>query len=253
MNTTQVVRVATSNNFNCTPKEWDQVNQFAKANPTKSFFINSNIHTPKLNTIANHPYKAVVTANPNLKITQSEIARVIARLAKIKNQVSFVRVKYIPHNEMIMALLGLLLKCGFNVVITLQRFNSKHTLLQYTNTKYYKYSCSRYRLAGHELKEITRQVNHLANVLQLPVWICDRKGLGCQTCKLCSTLTTGQDLKITSLNLSSSGICPYNCPDCYAKTMQHFCTSLGHKPMVFDMIRQNDKQAGKTKHIQRNT
>ena len=56
---TQVVRVAISNNFNCTDKEWKQLDTFTKANPDKSFFVNSNIHTPKLHTVNDHDYKVV--------------------------------------------------------------------------------------------------------------------------------------------------------------------------------------------------
>ena len=80
-------------------------------------------------------------------------------------------------------------------------------------------------------------------------YICDRKGLGCQGCGLCSLLVTGQKLPIKSVNLSSSGLCPYNCPDCYAKTMQHFSKAMGHNPLAFDKIAANDKQAGHLKHI----
>jgi hypothetical protein len=243
----EVVRVATSNNFNCTPKEWAQLDHFAQSNPNKSFFINSNINTPKLRTAVDHTYKIVVTANPDLLVKNQ--SGIISRLEAIKAQIAFVRVKYLPNNNPINCLISELISDGYPVVLILQRFNGKKSLTQYTDIAFYKFSCSRYRLAGEELKKITSIVEDL-QAGGFPVWICDQSGKGCQGCGLCSKLTTGQVHKITSLNLNASGICPYHCPDCYAKTMQHFCTSLGHSPIVYDTIRQNDKQAGKTKHIQ---
>ena len=247
--TIEVVRVGTSNNFNCTQSEWSQLDSFAKANPDKSFFVNCNVHTPKLKSIAKHNYKAVVTANPGLTITESGIDQVISRLDAIKPNIAFVRVKYIPDDQNILHLLMLLAMYDYPIVITLQRFISQNCLEKYTKKSYYTHSCSRFRLSGIQLKKITTLVDTWS-ALNVSVWICDRSGKGCRDCQLCSTLTTGDSYKITSLNLSTSGICPYNCPDCYAKAMQNFSTKCGHRPMVFDKIRQNDKQAGKTKHIQ---
>lgn len=248
----KVVRVATNNNFNCTPAEWKQLNSIVSKNPNDAFFINSNINTPKLNTIKNNNYKAVVTANPDLIVTQSGIKKILSRLNAIKSHIAFVRVKYIPNNDMIKLLLVVLVAQNFPVVITMQRFNSKKTLLKYTDPKHYTHSCSRFRLAGEALAELLFIVK-VFQTSDKPVWICDQAGLGCQGCGLCSKLTTGQTNKIYSLNLSSSGICPYNCPDCYAKTMQNFCTKLGYKPLVYDKIRQNEKQTGRTAHIKENT
>ena len=249
MSLTTVVRIASSNNFNCTNKEWKQVDHFATNNPDKTFFVNSNIHTPALTSVKKHPYKIVVTVNPNLTIGLHKKLRL--KLLAIKDKIAFVRVKYLPETPAINGLIGVLLSQGFPIVITMQRFNSLKTLQLYTDPKYYKYSCSRYRLAGKALK----QLHHLVDdsmAQGFPLYICDRKGKGCQTCKLCSTLTTGRrDLKITCLNLSSSGICPYSCCDCYAKRMQHFSLSMGHKPMTFDVIHQNDKQAGRLVHQQK--
>jgi hypothetical protein len=248
----KVIRVATNNNFNCTPAEWKQLDAFSSKYPNEAFFVNSNINTPKLNTIKNNKYKAVVTANPDLIVTQSGIKKIISRLNTIKSHIAFVRVKYIPNNDMIKYLMVILVAQNFPIVITMQRFNSKKTLLKYTDPKHYTHSCSRFRLSGEALAELNFIVNQWQRSV-LPVWICDQAGLGCQACKLCSKLTTGQTNKIYSLNLSSSGICPYNCPDCYAKTMQNFCTKLGYKPIIYDKIRQNEKQTGRTAHIKENT
>lgn len=243
-----VVRVATNNNFNCTKKEWDQLKTFTKKYPNKTFFVNSNILTPLLHTISNHDYKAVVTANPCLVIPPDSLTR----LNKIKHNIAFVRVKYLPDRPEILTLVGTLLQQSFPIVLTLQRFNSKKTLAQYTNPAHYAFSNSRFRLKGEPLTTIVNLVTDLRETLNMPVWICDQSGKGCPGCGLCSKLTTGQDLKIKALNLSTSGICPYNCPDCYAKTMQRFSTAMGHAPILYDKILQNDKQAGRTAHIKEN-
>jgi hypothetical protein len=248
--TTEVVRVGVTNNFNCTTKEWAQVDHFAKTHPNKVFFINSNIRTPKLATIAKHPYKAVITANPDLIIDEIGIDKIMNTLKTIKKNVAFVRVKYVPERIIILRLIGVLLKENYPVVLTLQRFNSKETLLQYTDIVYYKFSCSRYRLDGVELASFVKVVKDFHSA-GLPIYICDIKGEGCGGCGLCSILTAGKKLKISSLNLSTSGICPYNCVDCYAKTMQKFARSMG-KPIIYDQIRQNDKQAGRLEHIKEN-
>jgi hypothetical protein len=42
----EVCRVALSNNFNCSDKEWEQLDQIAAKRSDKKFFVNSNIKTP---------------------------------------------------------------------------------------------------------------------------------------------------------------------------------------------------------------
>jgi len=246
---TETVRVGTSTNFNCTKKEWDQLDNFAQTHPTKAFFINSNIRTPKLPTTINHPYKIVITANPDL--APSDILQVLEKLEGIRSHIAFVRVKYLPDNKPIMNLLKILMLKKYPIVLTLQRFNSKDSLAKFTDISFYKYSCSRYRLAGPELDKIVSFVTE-QRAAGMPIWICDQAGTGCQGCGLCSRLTTGEDHTVTSLNLSSSGTCPFSCPDCYAKTMQRFALACGHRAMDFDRIYRNDKQAGRTEHIKRN-
>ena len=254
MKTPSVVRVAVSNNFNCTDKEWKHLDTIANQHPDKSFFVNCNINTPKLITIKDHPYKAVVTTNPDLVLksidTHTAIHKILDKLEPIRPNLAFVRVKYIPNNEGINYLLVSLLGEGYKVVVTLQRFINKATLLKYSGLECYEHSCTRYRLAGIELQKIIELVTNLRETMGASVWICDQSGKGCQGCGLCSKLTTGQDLPIYSLNLSTSGICKFQCADCYAKAIQKFTLGCGHRPMAYDKIQQNDKQAGRTKHIQ---
>jgi hypothetical protein len=249
MKITNVVRAGVTNNFNCTAREWAQLDFFATTHPDKAFFVNSNIRTPKLATVAKHPYKVVVTANPDLGIDEDiGIEKIMNTLKGIKKKVAFVRVKYIPNRMTIYTLIGALLGEGYPIVLTMQRFNGKKSLLKYTALSHYKFSCSRYRLNGPALDHIVSTVKDFHNA-GFPIYICDIKGEGCGGCGLCSKLTTGKDLKISSLNLSTSGVCPYNCPDCYAKTMQKFARAMNNKPIIYDVIRQNDKQSGRLEHI----
>jgi hypothetical protein len=247
---TEIVRIGVTNNFNCTEREWAQVDRFAKANPNKVFFVNSNIRTPRLATIARHPYRCVITVNPDLNITHVGIASVLKKLTVIKKKIAFVRVKYLPNNENINLLIGMLIGYHYPIVLTLQRFNGKESLLKYTKLEYYKFSFSRYRLAGQELFVVTEAVKEMQR-RDHQMYICDIKGEGCGGCGLCSKLTTGKDLKISSLNLSTSGICPYNCCDCFAKSMQKFARAIGNRPIIYDKIKQNDKQAGRLEHIKK--
>jgi len=240
----KVVRVAASNNFNCTPAEWRQLEQFSANYPENYFFINANIITPKLVSINDHNYKAVITINPNL----TPEADYYEKLTSIdRDKIAFVRLKWLPDNPAIHAQFISLLTSDYNVVLTLQRFNKKATLWKYTDLKYYQYSHSRYRLHGEAFSFVQNLVDHYTQ-MGMKAYICDRSGMGCMGCMQCSTLND-QSAQIYSLNLSSSGICPYNCPDCYAKTLQRFCTSCGYRPMIYDVIRKNKKQNGSTKHI----
>ena len=94
-----------------------------------------------------------------------------------------------------------------------------------------------------------RAMSTLDSLLPDNAHICDRKGLGCQGCNLCSTLITKAEYPIYTLNLSSSGLCRYTCCDCYAKIMQSLLKKWGYLPICFDRIQKNSKQKGITKHI----
>jgi hypothetical protein len=134
----------------------------------------------------------------------------------------------------------------YTVVVTMQRFNSIKSASKYVPDyrDHYKFSYSRFRLtpeAQGKLEEYTASKDR--------VYICDRAGKGCLGCGLCSTLTAGPRLPIKSLNLSSSGICKFQCPDCYARTMQNFLRASKTPLIRFDQIYSNMKQSGSLKHI----
>ena len=236
-----VVRIAVYTNFNCTDAEYAQVDSLKRTHPDKFFFVNSNVKTPNLITLNNHrDLKAVITINPDLIVREDELCRFYEVNPK---QVAFVRVKYLPENEAITNLITELHADHYNVVVTLQKFIRKDNMQHYSDRRHYEQSCTRFRLSGEALSK----VHALVDSFDPPtVYICDRNNLGCSGCQLCSILTTGQRLKISSLDLSSSGNCPFYCPDCYAQALL-----VRVKQFRFDSIKRNDKQTGKTVHIQR--
>jgi hypothetical protein len=242
-----VVRVGTSNNFNCTDREFAQLDGFTEKYPDHRFFVNSNAKTPRLSAVADHPYKAVVTVNPDLapdsRLTERSLA--LGRTGSV----SFFRVKWLPHRTDIEQLLDKALAMS-PVVVTMQRFNSRATMERFAVDKAcYALECARFRLHGAALKYLHGFVN-TRKARGLPLFICDRKGLGCLGCGLCATLNGAKGAEIKSLNLSASGVCPYSCPDCYAKQMQKFVVACGNKAIRYNTIMKNKKQSGNTKHIQ---
>ena len=238
----QIVRVAVNNNFNCTKAEFKQLDALCKKYPDMVFFVNSNIKTPKLLEINNHPYPVVVTLNPDIDLDE----KLIKRLYDIaSDQVAFTRIKFIPGRPEILDLIHTVSETH-TVVITLQRFNGKKSIQKYIPDyrDHYKFSHNRFRLYGDSLAMVEGLVKPGNNI-----YICDQLGLGCGGCGLCSTLTTGKSLPIYTLNMSSSGICPYSCVDCYAKTMQHFLRQINRPVIHYDWIHMNHKQSGRTEHI----
>lgn len=240
---TRVVRVAVSTNFNCTKAEWNQLDELANKHRNSEFFVNCNIKTPRLSAVNDHPYKVVVTVNPDLFVVEKHVEKL--RGIDIK-KIGFIRAKYVPSMPEHKELIARLAYEGYPVVVTLQRWNGKKSLLRYTEKKHYKWSHNRFRLSDEALAEALEFVDDFRNE---KVFICDRVGVGCAGCRLCSFLPTGKDLKIASVDLSSSGTCSYNCPDCYAKTMQRMAVNFGNNPLLFDKIRANTKQSGRSVHI----
>lgn len=75
--------------------------------------------------------------------------------------------------------------------------------------------------------------------------VCDENGTGCPDCRNCSWTTYGsREGEIWGLDLSTSGVCPYSCPDCFAKSCLNMC---GGVP-AFDRPKKNRKQKGEVKH-----
>jgi hypothetical protein len=127
----------------------------------------------------------------------------------------------------------------------MQRWNGIEALKNWTSLEHYSFNHNRFRLSGRALEEIKSFVDSFDKG---KVFLCDRVGGGCGTCKLCVMLTVGINMKLSSINLSSSGICKFNCPDCYAKTMQNMSRAFGYQPIIYDKVKANSKQAGISKH-----
>lgn len=247
MKISDVVRVAVSDNFNCTDAEFAQLDGFAKEHPDKLFFVNCNARTPKLHALLDHPYSSVITLNPDINV----VSEVASRGLAVRKAVSFYRVKWIPERAEIEFLVDTAMRYK-PVVVTMQRFNSRKTLEKYTDQKHYRLDCARFRLHGDALRRLEDFVDERSDK-GWSINICDRRGLGCKGCQLCATLNGApKGTPIKSLNLSTSGVCPYSCPDCYAKAMQKFLVATGKRPMEYDTIKGNKKQLGRTKHIQNN-
>lgn len=239
-----VIRVAVNNNFNCTKAEFDQVKGFRMVYPNSTFFINSNIKTEKLSQVNKNDLQVVITVNPDVTVEKD----LVKKLYTIdKSKVAFVRVKYIPNDASIKNLIKELSKKGYKVVITAMRFIGNESLNKFSSPEYYEYICSWFRLKKDAFAELENFADSLKNV-----FICDRKGLGCSGCGQCSMLVTGENLPVYSLNISCSGICKFNCVDCYAKRMQNVLKNFNKAAMIYDVVKMNDKQKGKTAHIQRN-
>ena len=226
----KLVRISTENNFNCTDTEYNQIKSFETKYPTKTFFVNSNINTPKLDNIKNHKHKAVITINPDLVVDLNKLKR----LEAIKHKVSFVRVKWLPYNQSIKDLIIQLSK-RFKVVITVQRFRNYETMIKFTSRNYYEWKHNYFRLNENCFQQLVDFKNGLSNV-----YICDENHKGCIGCGYCSRFNGGESNDIQELNLSSSGVCRFNCPSCFAKCIQKYTGRI-----AFDVIKQNDKQKGK--------
>jgi hypothetical protein len=237
-----IIRVAVNNNFFCTDAEWNQLEGFTKVYPESLFFINSNIKTPKLLTINDHPYKAVITLNPDLIPVEAQWKRLYDI---VSDQVAFVRIKYIPDVPEIIDLIKKVSKTH-TVVITLQRFNQKVTINKYVPNfrDHYTYKYNWYHLDGESLKEALKLEGTNGRT-----FFCDKQELGCGGCGICSKLVAGGDYEVQTLNMSTSGRCQYHCPDCYAVLMQERLEKWGKTPIRFDWVHQNCKQTGRLKRI----
>src|SRR4030042_3678932 len=123
----RVVRFSCTHNLNCTEEQYSQLDTFKEKYPDDLFFINSNIKTPNLLAINDHPYQAVITLNPDLVIMDN----LVNRLYDIaSNKVAFVRIKYLPGWDSILNVIDRIAK-DYKVVVTMQRFRARNTMTQY--------------------------------------------------------------------------------------------------------------------------
>lgn len=233
MNTDRIVRVATLNNFNFSAAEIKQVRELQKENAF--VFVNSHRKT----RLQNVGIPVVVTLNPN-----------ITDMAPLKGDVSAVacvRVKYVHSDIGRAALEECFEYCsreGLTPLITLFRMKSKKTrdrFLDADSREHYSWNRNFFRLTSRGKRSAIRWIQKRAREWGLDVKFCDRKGGGCPECGNCSKLTFGVDLPIYEVNLSSSGHCPHNCVDCFAKML----VTKNRGRIAFDTVKMNSKQKGK--------
>jgi len=219
----KVLRVSVFNNFNYTEKEFVQLDELAEKRIDLNIFVNSNSY----NKITGN-YPAIVTINP-------PIDRFIRPRGDI-NLIKAARIKYVSDGspKVIRAFqdsLGWCLNNNIPVLITYMRFRKEETLKGLTMSKFnYVWAKNYFR------QKIKRKwANPLINY-------CDPKEQGCPSCMNCARLTFGfEKADLYSINLSSSGICNANCPDCYVKTISQWHDGK----ICMDKIMQNTKQTGK--------
>jgi len=221
-----VIRIATMNNFNCTAAEYKHAALYGNR-----AFVNSNIKCINARTAGNvnsHDHKIVLTINPDVIMRPAylEKLQLISR-----EKVAFIRLKYCPGHGHV-KLYGQLVSMGYNVVITMMRFRSRKMLDKYVEEQYrdrYTFKKGYFRIDPDTLPKMFK-------------YICDRSGKGCGDCYNCSILTVGHKDLIYGINLSTSGPCPYNCPDCYAKNI------ISYRGAKYDQLKQNSKMES-TKEI----
>lgn len=227
-----IVRVATLNNFNDTAKEFNQLNGMAD-NSEDKYFINSNIKSINKVTaerINRNRYPIVITFNPDLTVHWNYLKR----LEHINSsKIAFIRVKYIPEDIEIQKAIKLLSK-KYKIVLTIMRFKSMASLLKYTDPKFYEWKSSYHRLVSNPPKSRN-------------VYICDENHTGCGGCGQCAKFSYNSDDTISEINLSSSGMCKFDCPDCYAKQ----CLKQSQGVIKYDFIKQNQKMKGTLKLYQK--
>ena len=218
--TKPVLRIGVLNNFNFTDAEIAAVLQWQ--NKGYLTFVNSNSFTP----VRAEAGAAVITVNPYLDMfvePRGDLTHVKA-----------VRVKFVANPvPAVSAAWDQSLQWaddhGIPVLVTVQRFARRATMQLYCQdpTAYV-------------------QKNGYFRLLLQPAFagleVCDKEQGGCPACGRCARLTHGSTAEVAGLNLQESGVCQYNCPDCFAKKLL-----MGRAPSMGKVF-QNRKQKGQLKH-----
>lgn len=251
---TQIIRVGEKNNFNFSDKEKEALKAYEKEG--RSFFVNSN---SKVTIDAD--FKSIVTINPDLvfEMPKGDLSNVSAFRVKL------FMTDDIDYMWGQLSALTYVAKENAKVLVTFMRFKSKKTLSKYCGLELsgnakkdkamieefgYVYDSGYYR-PNKDIQGLLKTMakNHCGN----KTFICDENGTGCPDCGNCASLNGfPKETEIASLNLSVSGIkdkngkqgiCPFNCPDCWAKIVTY-----GKSPAC-DKIIKNRKQKGEINHV----
>jgi hypothetical protein len=223
--TDKVLRVNTFTNFNFTDKEFAQLDKLAEEKPWYKIFVNANSYNE-----LRGKYPVVVTLNPP-----------IDRFVEPRGDLSLIRacrIKYVADGtpkvkEAFKKAMEWSLAHKIPVLVTYMRFRSIETLDRYTTGRF------SYVWAKNYFRQVMKK--HWDHPL---IYHCDLKEQGCPTCGNCARLSYGcEKADVFSINLSTSGMCIYNCPDCYVKTISQW----HHGQICMDKIQQNSKQKGDKK------
>lgn len=234
-----IIRVGEKNNFNQTKKEFKELEKYQDKG---NIFVNSNAFT----TIK-PLYPSIVTINPYMEFIplKGDLSNVKAvRLKVFRSSIQKYQIELIKCIEFCQ-------KNNLKILLTYMRYRSKKTVIKYSGEDFkklgYEWKGNYYR-PNHETK--TFLYNYvLKSTPKKLVYQCDSKGKGCPDCMNCTYLTYGtKKAQIKALNLSISGIkdkagkrgiCPYKCPDCFAKVV-----TFGKRPQC-DKLIFNKKIQGK--------
>lgn len=237
MSKVKIIRCATFANFNFSNEEISQLWGYM---PKGKVFVNSNSF-PEIKSC----FPSIVTINPYMKFQEPRGDLSNVKAFRIKAFVSFDEALH----ENLFKCIEFANACGVKVLLTYMRFRSKITLQEFVGDKgaeLYKFTGGWYRPIQHtrdSLKGMFERLTTPGNLL-----VCDEKQEGCPSCNNCTRAVFGEefvDSDIYSLNLSTSGCCIYNCPDCFSKRLLAF-TKSGHAE--YDKLKMNRKQKGLTSH-----
>jgi hypothetical protein len=209
----RLLRVGVMTNFNGTRAEVEALD-----NLRDPYFVNSNAKTrPKVNVHA----PAVLTLNPDL-------VKFVEPSPRFK-QIVACRVKIAPGSgATTMAASQALRWCGFHQIpalVTFMRFTHRASfedfIPEFARPMWTGFKDgSRCKLNNKGKQYAKKWIIALANMFDVDLHICDEKGKGCSECGNCIRLNGyGPDTEIRALDLSASGHCPFNCPDCFSKQL----------------------------------
>lgn len=246
----KLVRVGVLNNFNMTEGEYKELLN----KNLQDYFINSNVKSLRESIKPEYgKIPLIVTLNPDLDLPKFPEKEVLQQY----NLRAF-RIKVCGNRLKDYKRLYQLVKFSFDnnikVLITFQRFYRLKTMEKFVNKKdfkYYEYRAGYFRPTDEYKKTIMRFVRKIENKFNKNKFVfqCDKKDKGCPDCLHCAKLVypdhkyrdyIKEGINIYSLNLKSSGKCPYNCPDCFAKRL----IKRGNNQISLGKIKMNNKQKG---------
>lgn len=246
----KLVRVGVMNNFNMTDGEYEELLQ----NKIPEFFVNSNVKSLRESIKPEYgKIPLIVTLNPDIDLPKFPEKEVLQQynLRAFRVKVCGNRLK---DYKRLYTLVKYSIDNNIKVLITFQRFYRLQTMKKFVSQedfKYYEYRAgylrptSEYKnLIMKFVKKIEKKYNKNKFVFQ-----CDKKDKGCPDCLNCAKLVypdhkyreyVKEGISIYSLNLKSSGQCPFNCPDCFAKRV----IQRVNNKISLGKIKMNNKQKG---------